>query len=40
MVSMKDAEAWLRTHKVDGLVRVPSDFPSRLPEGDARIQSW
>ncbi|MBS0454466.1 MAG: ABC transporter permease [Proteobacteria bacterium] len=38
MVSMKDAEALLREHKVDGIVRVPGDFSSRLAAGDARIQ--
>ncbi|MBS0342860.1 MAG: ABC transporter permease [Proteobacteria bacterium] len=38
MVSMKEAEALLRAHKVDGIVRVPGDFASRLAAGDARIQ--
>ncbi|MEJ8855138.1 ABC transporter permease [Variovorax robiniae] len=36
--SMKEAEALLGAHKVDGIVRVPSDFASRLGEGRARIQ--
>lgn len=38
MVSMREAEALLRAHKVDGIVRVPGDFSSRLAAGDARIQ--
>ena len=38
LVSMKDAEALMRQHKVDGIVRVPGDFSSRLAAGDARIQ--
>ena len=38
MVSMKEAEALLRAHKVDGIVRVPADFSSRLAARDARIQ--
>jgi ABC-2 type transport system permease protein len=36
--SMHEAEALLRAHQVDGIVRVPSDFASRLAGGDARIQ--
>jgi len=36
--SMKDAEALLSAHKVDGIVRVPADFASRLGEGQARVQ--
>jgi len=36
--SMKDAEALLSAHKVDGIVRVPGDFASRLGEGSARVQ--
>ncbi|MFC5606351.1 ABC transporter permease [Variovorax soli] len=38
MVSMKEAQALLQAHKVDGIVRVPGDFSSRLAAGDARIQ--
>ncbi|HEY1226203.1 MAG TPA: ABC transporter permease, partial [Ramlibacter sp.] len=38
LVSMQEAEALLRAHKVDGIVRVPGDFSSRLAEGKARIQ--
>lgn len=38
LVSMKDAQALLQAHKVDGIVRVPGDFSSRLAAGDARIQ--
>ena len=38
LVSMREAEALLRAHKVDGIVRVPGDFASRLAAGDARIQ--
>jgi len=38
LVSMQEAEALLRAHKVDGIVRVPGDFSSRLAAGDARIQ--
>ncbi|SFM62622.1 ABC transporter permease [Variovorax sp. OV329] len=38
LVSMQEAEALLRAHKVDGIVRVPGDFSSRLAEGNARIQ--
>lgn len=38
LVSMKQAELLLREHKVDGIVRVPGDFSSRMAAGDARIQ--
>ncbi|MGR4869758.1 ABC transporter permease [Variovorax sp. LARHSF232] len=38
LASMHEAEALLRQHKVDGIVRVPGDFASRLAAGDARIQ--
>ena len=38
LASMHEAEALLREHRVDGIVRVPGDFASRLAAGDARIQ--
>jgi ABC-2 type transport system permease protein len=38
LASMHEAEQLLRQHKVDGIVRVPGDFASRLAAGDARIQ--
>jgi len=36
--SMPEAEVLLREHKVDGIVRVPGDFASRLGASSARIQ--
>ncbi|MDM0113228.1 ABC transporter permease [Variovorax sp. J22R133] len=38
LASMKEAEALLREHKIDGIVRVPGDFSSRLAASNARIQ--
>jgi len=38
MASMQEAEALMEAHRVDGIVRVPADFSSRLARGDARIQ--
>lgn len=38
LVSMQEAEALLRAHRVDGIVRVPGDFSSRLAAGSAQIQ--
>lgn len=36
--SMQEAEARVRSGEVEGIVRVPQDFSSRLAAGDARIQ--
>jgi len=36
--SMHDAETLLRDHRVDAIVRIPSDFSSRLAAADARAQ--
>ncbi|UTY56318.1 ABC transporter permease [Massilia sp. erpn] len=36
--SMHEAEQLLQERRVDGIVRVPSDFSRRLASGDARIQ--
>ncbi|SEB23027.1 ABC transporter permease [Variovorax sp. YR216] len=38
LTSMRDAEALMHQRKVDGIVRVPSDFSRRLAAGDASIQ--
>lgn len=36
--SMPEAEQWLRRHKVEAILRVPSDFSGRLQSGDAKVQ--
>jgi ABC-2 type transport system permease protein len=36
--SMHDAEALMRERKIDGIVRVPSDFSRALAAGNARVQ--
>jgi len=36
--SMHDAEALMRDHKIDAIVRVPSDFSSRLASNRASLQ--
>ena len=36
--SMPEAEQWLRRHKVEAILRVPSDFSGRLQTGDAKVQ--
>ena len=36
--SMPEAEQWLRRHKVEAILRVPSDFSGRLQTGDATVQ--
>lgn len=36
--SMHDAELLMRDRKVDGIVRIPSDFSRRLAAGDAHIE--
>ena len=36
--SMPEAEQWLRRHKVEAILRVPSDFSGRLQIGDAKVQ--
>lgn len=38
LTSMREAEVLMHERKVDGIVRVPSDFSRRLAAGDARIQ--
>jgi ABC-2 type transport system permease protein len=36
--SMHDAETLMRERKIDGIVRVPSDFSRELAAGNARVQ--
>jgi ABC-2 type transport system permease protein len=36
--SMHEAEALMRAHKVDGILRLRSDFSSQLAAGDAHVQ--
>jgi len=36
--SMREAEALMRARRVDGIVRVPSDFSRRLADGEAQVQ--
>ena len=36
--SMPEAEQWLRRHKVEAILRVPSGFSGRLQTGDATVQ--
>ena len=36
--SMPEAEQRLRRHKVEAILRVPSDFSGRLQSGDAKVQ--
>jgi ABC-2 type transport system permease protein len=36
--SMRDAEALMRERRIDGIVRVPSDFSRALAAGNARVQ--
>jgi len=38
LASMHDAEALMRERKIDGIVRVPSDFSRSLAAGNARVQ--
>jgi ABC-2 type transport system permease protein len=36
--SMREAEQLMLARRVDGIVRIPSDFSRRLAQGDARVQ--
>lgn len=36
--AMRDAEAMMRERRVDGILRLPSDFSRRLAAGDAHVQ--
>ncbi len=38
LASMHDAEALMRERRIDGIVRVPSDFSRELAAGRARVQ--
>jgi ABC-2 type transport system permease protein len=38
LASMHDAETLMRERKIDGIVRVPSDFSRELAAGNARVQ--
>lgn len=38
VASMREAERLMSERRVDGIVRIPSDFSNRLAQGDARIQ--
>jgi ABC-2 type transport system permease protein len=36
--SMRQAEALMLDHKIDGIVRIPTDFGRRVARGDAEVQ--